>query len=300
MNLGLLLVLVSAAAAQDFDLLILRGRIVDGTGNPAYDGDIGIRQGRIAAMGRLAGKTAARTIDAAGLTVAPGLHRHPQSLRLHHRAGRQCAKHGPPGRHLHDFRRRRIGRAQQRWKDFNGYFAQLLKQGISTNIGSYVGSSEIWTWVHGERAGPPSAEELERCAGSSRRRWSKVRSVWPVPSADRPDRGSIPTRWWRCARWPSRYGGIYSTHMRTEGQGVFESVAEAIDIGRRAHVPVDIIHLKIAEHKMWGQMPELMATIAQARAHGQDVQANVYPYRAGQNNLSASFRRGRRKAARRR
>ena len=84
----------------------------------------------------------------------------------------------------------------------------------------------------------------------------------------------------------ARYGGTYSTHMRTEGHGVFESVAEAIEIGRRAHVPVDIIHLKIAEHKLWGQMPELVASIAAARAQGQDVQANVYPYRAGQNNLS--------------
>src|SRR5678815_2270465 len=75
--------------------------------------------------------------------------------------------------------------------------------------------------------------------------------------------------------------------MRTEGRGVFESVAEAIEIGRRANVPVDIIHLKIAEHEMWGQMPELTATIANARAQGQEVQANVYPYRAGQNNLSS-------------
>src|SRR5215212_4119848 len=74
--------------------------------------------------------------------------------------------------------------------------------------------------------------------------------------------------------------------MRTEGKGVFESVAEAIGIGARAHVPVDIIHIKIAEHKMWGQMPELIATITNARAKGQEVQANVYPYRAGQNNLS--------------
>ena len=84
----------------------------------------------------------------------------------------------------------------------------------------------------------------------------------------------------------SEYGGIYSTHMRTEGKGVFESVAEAIEIGRRAKVPVDIIHLKIAEHTMWGRMPELVATIRQARANGQQVEANVYPYRAGQNNLA--------------
>ncbi len=82
------------------------------------------------------------------------------------------------------------------------------------------------------------------------------------------------------------YGGSYSTHMRTEGQGVFESVAEAIGIGQRAGVPVDIIHLKMADHSMWGQMPELISTIAQARAQGIQVQANVYPYRAGQNDLA--------------
>jgi N-acyl-D-aspartate/D-glutamate deacylase len=75
--------------------------------------------------------------------------------------------------------------------------------------------------------------------------------------------------------------------MRTEGRGVFESVAEAIEIGRRAHVPVDIIHLKIAEHTMWGQMPELVASIARARDEGIQVQANVYPYRAGQNDLAS-------------
>jgi len=85
----------------------------------------------------------------------------------------------------------------------------------------------------------------------------------------------------------ARYGGIYSTHMRTEGHGVFEAVAEALEISRRANLPVDIIHLKIAEHKLWGRMSELIATIASARANGRQVEAHVYPYRAGQNNLSS-------------
>jgi len=85
----------------------------------------------------------------------------------------------------------------------------------------------------------------------------------------------------------SQYGGIYSTHMRTEGHGVFESVQEAIEIGKRARVPVDIIHLKIAEHKLWGKMPDVIATILRARAEGNEVEAHVYPYRAGQNNLAS-------------
>ena len=83
------------------------------------------------------------------------------------------------------------------------------------------------------------------------------------------------------------YGGIYSTHIRTEGEGVFKATAEAIEIGRRAGVPVDIIHLKIADHKLWGRMPELLALIEKARTDGQQVTANVYPYRAGQNNLAS-------------
>ena len=92
------------------------------------------------------------------------------------------------------------------------------------------------------------------------------------------------------------YGGIYSTHMRTEGRGVFESVAEAIEIGRARGVPVDIIHLKIAEHDSGARCPNSRPP-SRARAPGQDVQANVYPYRAGQNDLATSFRRGRTKAA---
>ena len=81
-------------------------------------------------------------------------------------------------------------------------------------------------------------------------------------------------------------GGLYSTHTRNEGSGVFDAVDEAMTIGRRAHVPVDIIHLKIAEHALWGQMPKLIDRIVAARAKGQEVQANVYPYRAGQNDLA--------------
>jgi N-acyl-D-aspartate/D-glutamate deacylase len=83
------------------------------------------------------------------------------------------------------------------------------------------------------------------------------------------------------------HGGIYSTHLRTEGTGVFKAVAEAIEIGRRANLPVDIIHVKIADRAMWGRMPELVAAIAAARARGQSIEANVYPYTAGQNDLAS-------------
>jgi N-acyl-D-amino-acid deacylase len=288
MKPGLLLLCLSAGlAAQDFDLLISGGRIVDGTGNPAYYGDLGIRQGRIAAMGRLAGKTAARTLDARGLTVAPGfidIHNHSDYTIVEDGNAQSMIRQGVTSM---IFGEGGSAAPSKRWPDFNSYFAQLLKQGISTNIGTYVGSSEIWTWVHGERAGPPSAAQLDRMRALVKDAMEQgalgVASSLSGPPGSWIDTDTLVAM----CEVASRYGGRYSTHMRTEGQGVFESVAEAIAIGRRARVPVDIIHLKIAEHKMWGQMPELTASIAAARAQGQDVQANVYPYRAGQNNLSS-------------
>jgi N-acyl-D-aspartate/D-glutamate deacylase len=85
------------------------------------------------------------------------------------------------------------------------------------------------------------------------------------------------------AKVAGAYGGIYSSHIRTEGEEVFEAVSEAIQVGRRAGVPVDILHLKIAHQKLWGQMPELIGVIQNARNQGVDVEANIYPYTAGQN-----------------
>ena len=88
------------------------------------------------------------------------------------------------------------------------------------------------------------------------------------------------------AKVARQYGGIYSTHMRDEGAGVFRSVEESIDIGKGANIRVDIIHLKIADKKFWGQMNEIISMINKARTKGYDVRANVYPYTAGQNDLS--------------
>jgi N-acyl-D-amino-acid deacylase len=150
-----------------------------------------------------------------------------------------------------------------------------------------VGSSQIWTYVRGQKAGPPEPAELKQMQDQVRLAMEQgalgVASSLSGPPGSWIDTATLAAM----CEVASRYGGIYSTHMRTEGRGVFESVAEAIEIGRRAKIPVDIIHLKIAERQMWGQMPELAASIAGARARGQEVEANVYPYRAGQNNLSS-------------
>jgi N-acyl-D-aspartate/D-glutamate deacylase len=290
--------LIVPAGAQDFDTIIRNGRIVDGTGNPGYNGDVGIRGGKIVAVGRLGAAKAARTIDAAGLIVAPGfidMHNHSDYTVLVDGNAQSMIRQGVTSMILGEGGsaapvrpgQRTIDDGEAGWTDFKGYFARLLKSGVSTNIGTYVGSSQVWTYVHGQKAGPVSPAELEAMRAQVKLAMEQgalgVASSLSGPPGSWIDTDTLVAM----CEVASPYGGTYSTHMRTEGRGVFESVAEAIEIGRRAKVPVDIIHLKIAEHEMWGQMPELTASIAAARARGQEVQANVYPYRAGQNNLSS-------------
>lgn len=302
--LGLaLLTMWAPAAAQDADLLIRGGRIVDGTGNPSFLGDVAVQGDRIVAMGHLGSLRAKRVVEAAGLTVAPGfidIHNHSDYTLIADGNAESMVRQGVTsmilgegesagpvgGKQSPSARAVLPGGVAPDWTDLSGYFARLLRQGISTNVGSYVGSSQIWTYVRGERSGPPTAAELDQMRALVRQAMEQgalgVSSSLSGPPGSWIDTNTLIAM----CQAAAPFGGSYSTHMRTEGRGVFESVAEAIEIGRRSGVPVDIIHLKIAEHSMWGQMPELIATIARARDQGVQVQANVYPYRAGQNDLA--------------
>ena len=288
--LGLLLVVVALASVRgqraEVDLLIRGGRVVDGTGNPSFDADLGIRDGRIVALGRLTA-TAARTIDATGLVVSPGfidIHNHSDTTLLDDPDAQSMLRQGVTSMILGEG-----GSAapSARWPRFSAYFDDLRRRGLSANVGSYVGSSQVWTEVRGPRAGPPDARELDamrRLVGEAMADGALgLASSLSGPPGVWIDTDTLVAM----AEVAGRHGGLYSTHMRTEGKGVFASVEEAIEIGRRANLPVDIIHLKIAERTMWGRMPELVALIAAARARGQAVEANVYPYRAGQNNLAS-------------
>jgi N-acyl-D-amino-acid deacylase len=286
---ALLIVLTNGAQGQrpEFDLLIRGGRVVDGTGNPSFVGDVGVRDGRVAAVGRLAGRTAARTIDATGLAVAPGfidIHNHSDDTIVEDGNAESMIRQGVTSM---IFGEGLSAAPSERWKDFASYFSELRRRGISTNVGSYIGSGTVWTTVHGSKAGPPTPDELSRMRAVVREAMEQgalgVASSLSGPPGVWIDTDTLVAM----CEVAGEYGGIYSTHMRTEGEGVFKAVAEALEIGRRARLPVDIIHLKIAEHKLWGKMPDLVAMIANARAQGQLVEANVYPYRAGQNNLSS-------------
>jgi N-acyl-D-aspartate/D-glutamate deacylase/Leucine-rich repeat (LRR) protein len=291
------LVVLWSAYAQPLDILIRGGKLVDGSGNPWRMADVGIRAGKIVAVGELGAAAAAKTMDAKGMVVAPGfidIHNHSDDTIVADGNAESMIRQGVTsmifgeGGSAAPLGGKQSDRARNAdWTDFSGYFARLLKQGISPNVGSYVGSSQIWTYVRGPQAGPPTPAEVTEMQGLVRTAMQQG-ALGVASSLSGPPGAWIDTATLiAMCKVAAEHGGIYSTHMRTEGQGVFESVAEALEIGRQAKIPVDIIHLKIADHKLWGRMPELVATIRQARANGQQVEAHVYPYRAGQNNLSS-------------
>lgn len=282
-----LLALAGLLPAQDYDLLIRNGRIVDGSGNPWFTGDLAISSGKIAAIGKLSSKTARRTIDAKGLTVTPGfidIHNHSDDTVLKDGNAQSMIRQGVTSM---IFGEGGSAAPSPEFATFDDYFKKLLAQGVSTNIGTYIGSAQVWVHVRGSKAGPPTREELDRMQATVRQAMQHG-ALGVASSLSGPPGNWIDTETMvAMCKVAGEYGGIYSTHMRTEGSGVFKATEEALDIGRRAGVPVDIIHLKIADHKLWGRMPELIGTIANARRQGQEVEAHVYPYRAGQNNLAS-------------
>ncbi|MCA9115388.1 MAG: amidohydrolase family protein [Planctomycetaceae bacterium] len=285
--------------AADYDLVIRNGRIVDGTGNPWFRGDVAIRGDRVVSVGRVTG-TAEREIDASGLIVAPGfidIHSHSDFLLLEDGQAQSKIRQGVtteilgegnsagPYRGKLSPRPRTVRGKEREWATLGGYFDVVDDAGVSVNVASYVGLNNVWRSVMGESFARPTEEQI---AGMGKLVDEAMREgALGLSSQVMMPPGSLATTDDIVAlcRVVARHGGIYSTHIRNEGTGVFESVKEAIDIGRRASVPVDVIHLKIADQKFWGRMDEVVELIAAARREGINVQANVYPYTRGNNNL---------------
>jgi N-acyl-D-amino-acid deacylase len=173
------------------------------------------------------------------------------------------------------------------WTTLGGYFDYVEKKHAAANIASYVGETQVWTYVKGEEltsATPAQIDAMKEQVALAMREGAMGLST----SLLMPPSNLITTdQLIELAKVARQYGGIYATHMRDEGSGVFRSVAETIQIAEGAHIHADIIHLKIADKKFWGQMNEIISMIDKARAEGYGVTANVYPYTAGQNDLRA-------------
>jgi dihydroorotase/N-acyl-D-amino-acid deacylase len=293
--------------AQDdlYDVVIRHGRIIDGTGSPWYAGDIGIRAGRIAAIGRLDSAAARQTVDADGMVVAPGfidmLGQSELTLlvapgvpsKIFQGITTEISGEGGSAGPLTDA----IIAADQAdydhfrvtpdWRTLGEYFARLEKQGIGINFASYVGATQVRRVVLGDGDRTPTAEELERMKALVRDAMregavgvSTSLQYPPAPYAQTDELVALATE-------ASAFGGMYATHMRSEGADIFAALDEAIRIGREARIPVEIWHLKVAGKRNWGRMPQVVAKIDSARRAGVDIAADTYAYPAWFNSMSA-------------
>jgi dihydroorotase/N-acyl-D-amino-acid deacylase len=305
MRLLLLPVLLFAAAANPYDVVIRNGRIVDGTGSPWYAGDIAIRDGKIAAIGHLEGAAAKRTIDARGMVVAPGfidmlgqsettilVNPHLPS-KIYQGITTEVTGEGGSIAPLNDavIKLDRVSwehyKVQPTWRTFAEYFALLRKQGMGINLASYVGATQVRRVVIGEDDRAPTPEELERMKALVRQALhdgavgvSTSLQYAPAPYARTEELIAL-------AAEAAKLGGIYASHIRDEGNGIDAALDEAFRIGREAKIPVEIWHLKAAGKANWGRMPEIVARIEAARKSGVDVAADTYAYPAAYNSFSA-------------
>ncbi|WP_152049578.1 N-acyl-D-amino-acid deacylase family protein [Tautonia marina] len=298
--LALLPTLLAASPPDDepFDLIIRGGRIIDGTGNPWYAGDLGIKGNRIAAVGLIPDDAeTARTIDATGLVVAPGfidIHSHSDFVLFEDGGAESKIRQGVTtdilGEHTSggpfaEPRELTIDGQTVSISSLADYFDAIERSGIAINVASYVGLGNIWQAVMGDSFDRPTEEQFQAMEALLDQAMQDGALGLSTMLMHPQSLGTQTDDIVRLARVVAKHGGIYSSHIRTEGLGVLDSIAEAIAIGEQAGLPVDIIHLKIAEQTLWGRMPEIVAMIDAARARGVDVQANVYPYTRGNNNL---------------
>jgi dihydroorotase/N-acyl-D-amino-acid deacylase len=173
------------------------------------------------------------------------------------------------------------------WRTFRQYFARIEKQGMGINLASYVGATQVRRMVLGDDDKQPTPEQLEQMKALVREAMkdgtvgvSTSLEYAPAPYAKTDELIALATE-------AGKFGGIYSTHMRNESNSVLEAIDEALRIGREAHVPVEIWHIKVAGKDNWGRMPEVVAKINTSRKAGADVSADTYAYTAWFNDFSA-------------
>ena len=296
---------VGVVHAQEFDVVIRHGHIIDGTGSPWYSADIGIREGHIVRIGALAGTSSKQTIDARGLTVAPGfidmLGQSEVSILVNPHLpskifqgitteitgeGNSIAPTTPPL-----LRQDQAGFAhfglKADWLSFDDYFRRLEQHGMGINLASYVGATQVRRVVLGDDDRAPTPPELERMQALVRESMqqgavglSTALQYAPAPYAKTGELIAL-------AREAAAFGGIYASHMRSEGDAINDALDETFRIGREADIPVEIWHLKAAGKQNWGRMPAIVDRIETARRAGVDVEADTYAYPAWFNSFSA-------------
>ncbi|HKK28364.1 MAG TPA: D-aminoacylase [Gemmatimonadota bacterium] len=300
-------------AAGPYDVLITNGRVVDGTGAPWFFGDVAIagdRIVRVAPRGVLNGARARTTIDASGRVVAPGfIDIQAQSYEpLLARDGRDVSKitqgittevlgeggtPAPVNERILSSEPRPDTVMDPLREAFTGphgfgrWLAAMEAHGMSPNVASFLGAATVRAYARGMDRGPASGAELDTMRAVVRRAMEDgalgVGSALIYPPGSYASTEALIAE----ARAMAPFGGLYITHMRSEGDRLLEAVDEAVRIGREGGVPVEIYHLKAAGRPNWGKEDALLARIDSARRTGLDVQADMYPYAAASTGLTS-------------
>jgi N-acyl-D-amino-acid deacylase len=294
-------------ADAPYDVLIRNGRIIDGSGNPWVSGDVAIRGDRIAAIGKLENATAKRVIDASRLVVSPGfidmLGQSELALLIDNRSLSKLSQGitteitGEGGsaapQNALTLAQLQPGLDQYHlkvdWSTLTEYFARLEKTGTPLNIGTYVGAAQVREAVLGDVDRTPTPEELARMKGLVAQAMQQGAFGVSTALIYPPGHYAKTEELIELAKTASLYGGIYASHMRSEGQSEVAAIEEALRIGREAHLPVEIFHLKVIGKPRWGSMPKIVAMIQSARDADQDISADMYPYVAGGTALASSL-----------
>jgi dihydroorotase/N-acyl-D-amino-acid deacylase len=301
------------AAGPPYDLVIENGQVVDGSGNPWFYGDVAVKDGRIARVtpaGLLKDAQADRRMDARGLVVAPGfIDIQAQSVEELMNGDSRVVSMTTQGittmimgegstpapsnakimelYGVSDSAEKKLFTSYEGEHGFGNWIAQMEKHKASVNFGSFLGTATVRTYVKGQAEGAPTAAELDTMRAVVRHAMEDgafgIASALIYP----PDSYSSTADLVEMAKAMAPYGGVYITHMRSEGDRFLEAMDEALTIGREAHVPVEIYHLKAAGLKNWPKAARAVAKIDSARAAGQDVTADQYAYTAGSNGFSS-------------
>jgi dihydroorotase/N-acyl-D-amino-acid deacylase len=297
--------LAQDVASKPFDVVIVNGHIIDGTGSPWYSGQVGVRAGRIAAIGNLEAAPRKQTIDAQGKVVAPGfidmLGQSEMTMlvdprlpsKIYQGVTTEITGEGNSAGPLNaamlaadraGFEHLKIA---PDWTTLGGYFTRIETRGMGINLASYVGATSVRRMVLGDADVQPTSDQLkamqtlvDQAMQDGAAGVSTALQYAPAPYAKTDELIAL-------ASEAGKYGGIYATHMRSEGDLVLDSIDEAIRIGKEGHLPVEIWHLKAAGKANWGRMPQIVARIDAARAAGVDISANTYAYTAWFNTFSA-------------
>jgi dihydroorotase/N-acyl-D-amino-acid deacylase len=296
---------VSREAAQEsqYDLLIVHGRVLDGSGSPAIEASVAVKEGKIAEIGPLDKATAKQVIDATGLVVAPGfidLHSHSDFTLLVDGNAQSKIRQGVTteilgesdsagpvlGPAVEEFDKSLKPTGIQRdWKTLGEYFARLERQHISVNVASYVGSGQVRADVIGyvnRAARGDEMDQMKELVEQAMRQGAIGVSSGLIYA---PNMYANTKELIELANVSAKYGGIYTSHIRGEGAHGIQAIQETIQIAIKANVPSHILHFKVDGKENWGHMGQQIKTIEEARSRGVDITANQYPYIAAMTGL---------------